>query len=320
MRVPQSHEISDSQLSARVTDFGASLTDLQLQGCPHSLVLGFPNVESYASDQQYMGAIIGRYANRVAGGTAFIGDQRIQLEQNDAGVNHLHGGSAGYGVRFWEMLDACSDKVTLKLNSADRDGGYPGNLMVMATYEIVSMATLRLTVSAQSDADTLINLCHHPYFNLDGHRTIDNHQLKIESRHYLPADEYLIPTGEVASADNTDFDYSSLRTVGAGPYNNTYCLHERTTGDLRLSATLKASDQVMELWTTQPGLHLYDGYKLEPTEFDHQGRHLGARSGLCLEAQAWPDSPNHSHFPDASLRKDTLYQQISEYRFKNPLS
>lgn len=312
----KAHPICSGTLSATVTEFGASLVDLKLEGVDHSLVLGYPDVDNYVAHGQFMGAVIGRYANRIAGGRAIVANQAVQLETNEAGVNHLHGGAAGFAVQLWTLKEQGASYVVFELRSEAGDAGYPGNVVVTARYDIAEPATLRLTVKAQSDADTLINICHHPYFNLDGSDSIDQHQLLLNCQHYLPCDETLVPTGRVEAVDGGRFDYRNMRKVSAGQYNNTYCLHGQAQGNLLHAASVETEHQAMELWTTQPGLHVYDGYKIKYHAPGHDGRAYGPRAGLCLEAQAWPDSPNHSSFPDVSLAKDAEYVQTTEYRFR----
>lgn len=315
MEKVQAHTITSGTLSVQVIEFGASLVSLRFEDSPHSLVLGYPTLDSYLVDKQYMGAVIGRYANRIAGGNAIVSNKAVSLEKNEAGINHLHGGTSGFGSRYWQLSQHTENSVSFMLDSRDGESGYPGNIRVEAIYEIVAPATLSVVFKAKCDADTLINICHHPYFNLDGSKNISNHELYINSSHVLPTNDALIPTGERRLVNKTRFDFETPSHIHNGPYNNTYCLHEEPSAKLRHAATLTAGTRSMDIWTTQPGLHLYDGYKLQPTALGHEDRLHHAGAGVCLEAQAWPDSQHHEGFPDVQLKADTLYEQITQYRF-----
>lgn len=307
--------ISNGSLTARIIRFGASLSDLRLESTNTPLVAGYSDPDVYQTDGQFMGAIVGRFANRIANGTARLNGTDIELEKNENGQNHLHGGLSGFWRQMWNIAAVTPTAVKLALVSTDGEAGYPGNLSVTANYEILDPATLRLTINAETDKDTFVNICHHPYFNLVGSGTIDEHELLIESSRYLPSDEALIPTGETADTSGSPFDFSTLRPVPKYNYNNTYCLHDHPKAQLTHAATLQRQPISMQLWTTQPGLHLYDGYKLEPKTRGHSGERYGSRSSICLEAQAWPDSPNHPAFPSTVLEAGDTYTQVTEYRF-----
>lgn len=311
----QSYTIGNGKLTATLTNYGASLTDLRVPWTPNALVLGFPNVADYVDDGQFMGAVIGRYANRIRRGQATIDGWPVQLEQNEVSGNHLHGGQSGYGVREWGILAKRRDLITFDLKSPDGDAGFPGDLTAFATYEIVDQTTLRLTLSARCNQTTLINLCHHPYFDFFGKGRNAGYQLQINATEYLPSDKNLLPTGQIINVTNTNFDYQIERDLRSFDYNNTYCLSRTSQNALHCAARLCGGTTAMELWTTQPGLHLYNGYKLRPTSIGHADTVYAARSGICLEAQAWPDSPNNAGFPSTEVTAGTFYQHVTDYRF-----
>lgn len=176
------------------------------------------------------------------------------------------------------------------------------------TYEVLHPAILRLTLEAHSDTATIVNLCHHPYFNLDGNGEINSHCLTIAADHYLPSRDDLIPTGEIKAVTGTPFDFrlpqllDRKRRRADVLYNHTFCLGEATRKAPHFAARLSARSGVeMEIWTTQDGLHFYEGYKIANCPPGLDGRCYTPRSGLCLEAQNWPDSPNNEHFPSAIL-------------------
>ncbi|PVB60475.1 aldose epimerase family protein [Labrenzia sp. 011] len=307
--------ISNGRLSATVIPHGASLSDLRLSDCAAPLVLGYVNPDIYREDRQFMGAVIGRYANRIANGRFRLDGHTVDLERNERGERHLHGGNAGYWSRIWSVKERSAAKVSFELTGPAGEAGYPGSLHVVACYEIIDQATLRLSFEAACDRDTIVNICHHPYFNFAGSPSTDAHKLTIFSDHYLPSKDTLVPTGEIAPVTGTPFDFTSPRGLPKHKFNNTYPLHRLQAGPLAHAATLSCGDVEMELWTTQPGLHLYDGYKLSGSHAGHLGIPYPERSGICLEPQAWPDSPNRSHFPSAVLRANATYRQVNEYRF-----
>ncbi|MBF0680724.1 MAG: galactose mutarotase [Devosia sp.] len=313
--------IHNGRLSARLIPFGATLVDLRLAGWDRSLVLGYDHIEDYSRTNHYSGAVIGRHANRLSQGLVEIDGVMVQLPRNSGG-HHLHGGETGMARQDWTRLDQTPSMVRLGYVSPDGEEGYPGNCAFTAVYEVVGDAKLRLSLEAVSDRTTLVNLCQHPYFNFTGAANIFDHVLEIASETYLPSDVDLIPTGVEQPVRGSPFDFTSPRAVGPlrpNPgYNNNFCLAREPSLDPRFAARLTApGGPVMEVWTTQAGLHLYDGYKLEPGQNGSDGRVFGPNSGLCLEAQNWPDSPGRLNFPSSILEAGKIYRQITEYRFSN---
>lgn len=314
--------IGNAQLTARIIEHGASLADLRLSGFDAPLILGLDDPESYAQSDLYFGAVIGRHANRIGGAHAVLGGVELPLAAND-GPHHLHGGPTGFARRWWSIVSAEPDSVRLRLISEDGDEGYPGRLVVNARYRILAPATLQLTLEAVTDRPTLVNLCHHPYFNLAGSGEILDHRLTIAADRYLPSGPDLVPTGDVADVAGTRFDFREPRRLGAVErraeevFNHNYCLADAPRDAPAFAARLVAPGGVeMELWSTQTGLHFYEGYKIAAAAGGIGGRRYDARHGLCLEAQNWPDSPNHPHFPSAVLSPPGQYRQVTEYRFQ----
>lgn len=311
--------IDNGRLCARLIPFGATLVDLRLAGWDRSLVLGFDRLEDYTLTNHYAGAVIGRHANRIYRGEVVLDGLSVQLPRNSDG-NHLHGGETGIARQSWDMVKTTGQAVRMQCTSPDGHEGYPGTCHFTALYEIVDEATLRLTLEATTDRTTLVNLCQHPYFNFTGRPDVFDHILEIDAPTYLPSDADLIPTGEELNVHNTPFDFTTPRQVGSNRpdpgYNNNYCLAHAPRSEPRFAARLTAEGApVMELWTTQTGLHLYDGYKLAPDLKGSDGRIFGTNSGLCLEAQNWPDSPRQAGFPSAILSPGKTYHQVTEYRF-----
>jgi aldose 1-epimerase len=281
--------------------------------------LGYDHLEDYTTTNHYSGAVIGRHANRIYRGEVILDGVSLQLPKNSDG-NHLHGGEAGMARQDWTVAHREKDAVRLEYLSPDGEEGYPGNCRFAAIYEIAGPSTLRLTLEATSDTTTLVNLCQHPYFNFTGGEDVFDHTLEIAADTYLPSDPSLIPTGEQRSVRGGPFDFVSPHEIGANRldpgYNNNFCLAQASRQSPQFAARLSAPlGPIMELWTTQPGLHLYDGYKLAPGQIGSDGRVFGPNSGVCLEAQNWPDSPRHPNFPSAVLKAGDTYRQVTEYRF-----
>lgn len=195
--------------------------------------------------------------------------------------------------------------MALSLDSPDGAGGYPAAVKVRARYEALPEGVLSLALEARSDARTLLSLCHHPYFNRDGSEAIEGHRLTSVAKFNLPAGA--VPTGEVAGVAGTAFDFTTPRALGTQSCDHSLCLHNAPCGPLAFAAGLWAQRRgpALETWTTQPALHVFDG------------RVLATRGGVALEAQGWPDSANNPQFPSITLEADTLYRQVTEYRFFN---
>ncbi len=221
--------------------------------------------------------------------------------------------------------------MTLALVSPDGDHGYPGTLTVTCRYTLAEPATLRVELTATTDAATILNLCHHSYFNLDGSADILDHELEVRANLFTPVDADLIPSGEVASVAGTPFDFRKSRAVGwldGGGirhwYDHNFILRRDRTEpsvmpglDVALAATLRSlkNGLSMQVWTTEPALQVYDGFKTNTPVPGLSGESYGTCSGICLEPQHVPDSPNLPHFPDTVLRSGEVYRQVTEYRF-----
>jgi len=318
---------------ARVITYGAVLRDLLVPAAAglQRVVNGLGTVEDYAAHSPHFGAIAGRYANRIRGGSFALDGETFQLPLNQEGKHSLHGGGKGLGKQAWQLGAHGADFVTLTHVSPDGEAGYPGTLVTTCTYRLTG-STLRVELSATADKATPVNLCHHSYFNLDGGETILDHTLEVAADFYTPVDDHLIPTGEIRSVAATPFDFRTARPVrmdkpgGQGRfwYDNNFVLRrdhlERSGVDhrpLAHAATFASqkSGLAMQVWTTEPGLQVYDGFKTNVPVTGHDGVRYGANSGLCLEPQHFPDSPNKAHFPNTILRPGSAYRQVTEYRF-----
>ncbi|MDP3896885.1 MAG: aldose epimerase family protein [Mesorhizobium sp.] len=320
------HEIRGGGLTARIMEWGAAIQDLRLDGHDAPLVLGFDNFDDYPASSPYFGAIAGRYANRIAGGRFTIDGHRYQADTNFLGKHTLHGGAKSTGKRVWTLGEAGADFVTLTLHDPDGFMGFPGNLEITCTYRLKLPGTLSIELSATSDQPTLCNLTNHSYFNLDsgGADSILDHRLMLAAGAYLPVDDELIPTGVVQPVEGTAFDFLLARPIRLRQdgeqivYDHNFCLGAQR-GPLKQAAWAQgaSSGVEMEMWTTEPGVQFYAGHKVARDAPGLGGRKYGAHAGFCLEAQAWPDSPNRSYFPQAVLWPGDRYRHVTEYRFRH---
>lgn len=327
---------SPSGLEAQIVEWGASLRDLVVPlsgGRRQRVVLGLQDIADYPLHASHMGAIAGRYANRIGGGRFTLDGKSYQLPLNQDGRHSLHGGGQGFGKRPWTIVHHDAASVTLALVSPDGDAGYPGTLNVWCRYSLQGEATLRIELSATSDTATIVNLAHHSYFRLDDGPDILDHDLEIRSHLITPVDADLIPDGSLVDVAGTPFDFRKPRPIRHASadgsrfwYDHNFvlrrdrCEPSAAEGlELAHAATLRShrSGLSMQLWTTEPALQAYDGFKLNTPVPGLGGAPYGACAGVALEPQHVPDSPNLPHFPTTVLRPGEVYRQVSEYRFAN---
>ena len=314
--------LRNGALRANVITWGAVLQDLRLADHDAPLVLGFERFEHYPDHSPHCGAIAGRVANRIAHARFELDGRTFEVDANLLGKHQLHGGSAGFGRRVWRVADAAGAHVTLEITSPDGDMGFPGTLTARCTYRLVDPGTLRIEIEAATDAPTLCNLAHHSYFNLDGGADVLDHRLRIDADRVTPLDADLIPTGETLAVAGTPYDFRAERPIRLEVdgerfrYDVNYCLGDAPQ-ELRTIAVARSpvSGITMETRTTEPGVQFYDAAKLDLAVPGLDGARYGPCAGFCLEAQRWPDAPNHPDFPSAVLRPGERYTQITEYRF-----
>lgn len=306
-------------LRARILAQGATLQDLRHASVPWPLVVGAEDQQHYSGPLLYAGAVVGPVANRVAGAAALIGGQRHQFDAND-GTNTLHSGKDGLHARRWEIVAAASAAVTLRARLSDGLGGFPGERVIHATYRLLAPATLELELSAVTDRPTLLNLTHHTYWNLDGSADIGEHRLRIAADHYLPVDAQLIPEGPPRSVEDTAFDFRKVVALSqAPPLDHNFCLANRRRPLAEVAELTGASGMRLRISTTEPGLQIYDGRHLAlPEGQGLDGRGYGARAGLAIEAQGWPDAPNRPDFPKVTLVPGEIYRQITRFCLEPP--
>jgi aldose 1-epimerase len=308
-------------MQARITNFGAIVMSLHIpdrEGRTTDVVPGHDTVEEYLSHSAYFGAVVGRYANRIAGAQFEIDGKTHHLVANER-PNTLHGGKVGFDRVKWIVESSSGNELLLHHLSPDGDQGFPGNLEVRVRYTLTELNELIVDYDATSDAPTFINLTQHSYFNLAGHDsgTVMDHDLMIAADAYTPVTEAKIPTGEIASVQDTRFDLRTLRAIPAGAgYDHNFVLS--AGGDpLKLAAMLRdpKSGRTMVVRTTEPGIQLYTGNHLDGSITGKSGARYQKHAALCLETQHFPDSPHQPDFPSTELRPGQQFTSRTLFEF-----
>lgn len=300
-------------LVAQVLTLGATVQDLRIDGLDHSLVLGCPDPADYLGDGLYMGAIVGRFANRIGGARFTLDGRDCRTDPNFKDRHTLHGGTRGTFWHLWQVEEARDDGAILSLVLPEGDMGFPGTLSIHARISLQD-GTLVFELSAETDAPTPCNLAHHGYFNLDGGGDVRRHRLRVAADRYLPVDDDLIPLPGIAPVEGTRFDFRQPRAIAPGEYDHNFCLSEEPVAPRVVAELTGQSGIRMQVETDQPGLQVYDG-----AHFDGlaglDGRRYDRFAGVALETQGWPDAPNRPDFPDAILRPGQVYRHRTAYRF-----
>ncbi|MFE2940442.1 aldose epimerase family protein [Streptomyces sp. NPDC059255] len=304
----------------RLLTYGGILQSVEVpdrNGTVADVVLGFPGLTGYLEHRgPYFGALVGRYANRIAG-AAFTLDGVVHRVTPNEGPNCLHGGAYGFDRRVWDAEPVGADGdgtgpsgVRLSRVSPDGEEGFPGRLEVSASYTLDGDGALRIAYRAVTDAPTHVTLTNHTYWNLggaDGVPATSGHELRIAGGRITPVDGSMLPTGEPAPVDGTRFDFRASRPVGPG-YDHNYVLDGGPEGAPAAELYDPASGRALTITTTEPGLQLYTG--------DHfDGKPFGPGAGIALETQHFPDSPNRPAFPSTVLRPGEVYESATVYRF-----
>jgi len=322
-------------LEARVTEYGAILVSMKTpdsSGESEDVTLGYDTLEGWLGNTSYFGATIGRFGNRISNGKFTLDGKDYTLATNNdpGGIPcHLHGGLKGFDKVLWSGVPADDDSVEFTYLSKDGEEGYPGNLSVKVTYTLNDDDELVWRVTATTDAPTIVNIVHHSYWNLTGDPSAStkNHVLELAAPHYLPTNAGLIPTGEIAPVAGTPMDFTRPTAIGGrldadfealkfgGGYDHCWVL-EKGEG-VRFAARLKdpQSGRVMEVHTDQPGIQFYGGNFLNGDHAGKGGVKYPHRSGLCLETEGFPDSPNQPSFPSPLLRPGEIYQHVMIHKF-----
>ncbi|SMY06714.1 aldose epimerase family protein [Flavimaricola marinus] len=295
--------LSGGGLTVGLLTLGAIVQSVRLEGVEHDLTIGSTDLADYETSMGYHGAIVGPVANRLRQAQAPIGGVMHHFDANQDGTHALHGGKDGTHAKLWTVADHGPVHATLTLDLAAGDGGYPGNRHIRATFRLLPDATLQLEITGTTDAPTLMNLANHSYWTLDGGPTWAGHDIRVAADHYLPIDDAVLPTGEIALVEGTPFDLR--RTVSISPGNpavdHNFCLSV-SKQSLRDVLWLNGSSGVsMTVATTEPGVQVFDGRP-------------GYRA-LAIEAQGWPDAPNVAAFPSVEVTPDVPYSQTTQWRF-----
>jgi aldose 1-epimerase len=321
-------------LTARVMSYGATLLELRApdrHGRQVDTVLGFDDAGAYLGEHPYLGAVIGRYANRIAGGRFALGGCDYVLAAND-GKHHLHGGRRGFDKVIWEVADeraGPTPQVVWRYVSRAGEEGYPGNLEVRVSYGLTDDNALRIDYDACTDATTILNLTQHAYWRLGGTTDILGHELRISGSRFLPVDSELIPTGERRPVAGTAMDFLAPVHIGSridpadpqirhanGGYDHTWILDRSAAGLATAARLYEAGCGIeMEVRTTQPGIQFYSGNFLDGSLVGKSGQRYGKHAGLCLEPQHFPDSPHRPRFPSTALQPGDTYRHTTLYRF-----
>jgi aldose 1-epimerase len=319
----------------RIITYGGAVVSLKMpdkNGKTADVVLGYDSIGDYEKNQSYIGALIGRYGNRIGKGRFTLDGKEYVLAKNN-GENHLHGGLKGFDKVVWAasgFVDQAGANLLLGYVSEDGEEGYPGRLMVRVIYTLTENNELKVSYEASTNKNTVVNLTQHAYFNLAGAGTGDilNHQLTLYADRFTPTDDGSIPTGELRSVKGTPFDFTIATAIGArinqtdeqlkfgNGYDHNWVLN-KSDNSLTHAATVyePTTGRVMDVYTTERGLQFYSGNYLDGAIKGKSGRSYPRRTGFCLEAQDFPDSPNKPNFPSTVLKAGETYSQTTVYKF-----
>ncbi len=321
-------------LEMTVTNYGGRVVSLLVpdrSGKMEDIVLGYESLDGYLNNnEQYFGASIGRYGNRIAKGKFTLDNQQYTLAINNA-PNSLHGGVKGFSSKIWNAVQNGKNELELTLISPDMDEGYPGELKVMVIYRLTDKNEVGIYYSAKTSKSTVLNLTNHTYFNLHGAGNGDilDHELYLNASNYTPVDSTLIPTGKIEPVAGTPFDFTKPVAIGARinekneqlkfglGYDHNFVLNKNSGESVSFAGSVydSLSGRFMEVFTNEPGIQFYCGNFLKGKEIGKNHKPYNYRSALCLETQHFPDSPNHPEFPSVVLKPGEIYSSACLYRF-----
>src|SRR5678809_959659 len=319
---------NSSGMQASILNYGGTITKLMVpdrNGKMGDVVLGFETFGGYMQKKDpYIGALVGRYANRIANAKFTMDGKTYKLAPNNFG-NSLHGGNVGFDKVIWNTEKIGDSSLKLTYQSKDGEEGYPGNLNIQVIYTLGADNSLKIDYTATTDKATPVNLTNHSYFNLSAGKdsTVLDHVLKLDADKYTPVNDQLIPTGQIANVKGTPLDFTTPKPIGKdmgsvkGGFDHNWILNKRGT-ELQEAATVydPGSGRYMEVLTTQPGIQFYSGNFLNgDLQLTKEGQIYIPHSGLCLETQHYPDSPNEPSFPNTILRPGETYKQTTVYKF-----
>ena len=323
-------------MEAKIINYGATVVSLiapDKDGKYSDVVLGYDDIDGYVNGTSYFGAIVGRYGNRIGKGKFKLDDDDYQLTIN-YGENHLHGGVEGFNKRLWTVVSAeetpTGSSITLKYVSQDGEEGYPGKVELTVVYNLTNENELQINYTGVTDKTTILNPTHHSYFNLTGdpNITILDHELMIDAENFTPVDAGLITTGKFEKVENTPMDFSKPKMIGkdidakyeqlkfGGGYDHNWVLNKHEEKIFKCADLYEPiSGRFMEIFTDQRGLQFYSGNFLDGKVKGKNGVMYNYRTGLCLETQCYPDSPNKPEWPSAVLKPGDVYRQTTIYKF-----
>lgn len=325
---------NNNGIKVAITNYGARIVSLLVKGkggAWKDVVVGFDSLNGYLkAKEKYFGAIVGRYANRIAKGRFTLEGKEYILATNN-GPNHLHGGVKGFSDVVWEITESKPDTaIELTYVSKDGEEGYPGTLTISVRYELTESNGLKISFRATADRTTVINVTNHAFFNLNGlgSGTITNHSLMINADYYTPVDDTSIPLGEIASVAGTPFDFRTTKRIGehieqddvqlknGKGYDHNFIL-KKNGEHMTLAATAKGdnSDITLQVYTTEPGMQLYTGNFMEGSHQIKYDLRDDFRTAFCLETQHFPDAPNHPNFPSTVLKPGEVFQSETIFQF-----
>ena len=329
------YTLKAGDLTMQVTNFGARVVTLwtpDRDGSYEDIVLGYNNIDNYVNNpgERFLGAVVGPYANRIAGGTYTIGEETYNFPQNNNGQT-LHGGLKGLDMVVWDVDNVTENQIVLSYLCPDGQDGMPGNRQITMIYTLTPENEFRVDYVAQTDKATHVNISHHSFFNLkgEGNGTINDHVLYINASKTTPVEAVLIPTGEIVDVTGTPFDFREPKAIGqdvnveneqlknGAGYDHNWVLDRKTASDLELAASVyePASGRYMEVWTDQPALQFYGGNFFDGTTTGKYGKTLNYRESIALETQKYPDTPHHAHFPSTLLKPGEQYTHVCVYKF-----
>ncbi len=316
-------------------NYGAALVSIFVKdkrGYCEDVVLGYADPSDYLTDEFYIGTVVGRHANRIAGAQVRIDEKVYKLSENKPGF-HTHGGFQGFNKKLFSVTSFANQNgsgVVFTYTSADLEEGYPGELKLEVIYTLDNEDALTLEYKASADKTTIVNLTQHSYFNLSGNlsETVYNHELKIFSKYYLPVNQIQVPTGELKSVTDTVFDFTEYKKIGADilstdeqivlskGFDHSFVLEQQHTNQLKHAASVRepVSGRKMDVYTTEPSVHFYSGNYLDNVK-GKNGIVYNQRCGFCLETQHFPDAPNHPHFPSIILEAGERFYSKTIFKF-----
>ena len=329
------HTLKAGDVVMQVTNFGARVVSLwtpDKDGHYEDIVLGYNNIDNYINNpgERFLGAVVGPYANRIAGGTYTIGEETYSFPQNNNGQT-LHGGLIGLDMVVWNVEKVTDSSIVLSYLRPDGQEGMPGNLNILMTYTLTPENEFRIDYVAETDKATHVNISHHSFFNLkgEGNGTITDNVMVINASHTTPVDSFLIPSGEVAEVTGTPFDFREPHVIGERidaeneqlanglGYDHNWVLDRKTPDQLEFAASVyePASGRFMEVYTDQPAMQFYSGNFFDGSSTGKYGKALKYRESIALETQKYPDTPNHKNFPSTLLNPGEKYTHVCVYRF-----